>query len=221
MKKFIPVNEPLFNGNEKKYLNECIDTGWVSSEGRFVKLFEKKFALRMQRKYAVSLTNGTAALDVAVVALGIKKGDEVIVPTFTIVSCILQVLRLGAIPVFVDCNPITWNIDVNKIKKKITKKTKAILVVHIYGIPTDLEPILDLCKDRKLKLIEDSAELIGQTYKGKPCGSYGDISTFSFYSNKHITTGEGGMILTNNIKIAEKCRKLRNLYFQKKKKVCP
>jgi perosamine synthetase len=172
----------------------------------------------MGRKYGVAVTNGTSAIDAAVEALGIGPGDEVILPTFTIISCILQIKRSGAKPVLIDSDPITWNMDVKQIESKISKKTKAIMVVHIYGLPVDMDPVLDLCKKYKLKLIEDSAEMIGQTYKNRPCGSFGDISTVSFYSNKHITTGEGGMILTDDETIAENCREIRNLYFQSKKR---
>jgi perosamine synthetase len=214
MKKFIPVNEPLLNGNEKKYLTECIETGWISSEGPFVKRFEEEFASRLGRKHGIAVSNGTAAIDAAVESLGIGKGDEVILPTFTIISCILQIVRSGATPVLVEADPVTWNMDVNQIEAKITSRTKAIMVVHIYGFPVDMHPVLDICKRYNLKLIEDAAELIGQTYKGVPCGSFGDISTVSFYTNKHITTGEGGMILTDNDELAKKCRELRNLCFQ-------
>jgi len=218
MKSFIPVNEPLLDGNEKKYLSECIDTGWISSDGPFVKRFEDEFAFKMGRKYGIAVTNGTSAIDTAVHALQIGKGDEVIVPAFTIISCILQIVRSGAKPVLVDADPFTWNMNVNKIQEKITKKTKAIMVVHIYGLPVDMDPVIKICKKNNLKLIEDSAEQIGQTYNNKPCGSFGDISTVSFYPNKHITTGEGGMILTDNDSIAKRCKELRNLCFQPKKR---
>ena len=216
--KFIAVNEPIFEGNEKKYLSKCIDTGWISSDGPFVKKFENKFAKKMQRKFGIAVTNGSSAIDVAVEALNIKKGDEVILPTFTIISSILQIIRSGAKPVLVDCDPQTWNMDTNQIEAKINSKTKAILVVHIYGLPVDMDPILKLCKKYKLKLIEDAAEVIGQTYKKRQCGSFGDISTFSFYPNKHITTGEGGMLLTNNINLAKKSQELRNLCFKPNKR---
>ena len=214
----IPVNEPLLNGNEKKYLNECIDTGWISTEGPFVERFEQQFAKRMGRKFGIAVTNGTSAIDAAVEALGIGFGDEVILPSFTIISCILQIVRSGATPVLVDSEPNNWNMDVNQIESKINSKTKAILMCHIYGLPVDVNPILDLCKKYNLKLIEDAAEMIGQTYLGNPCGSFGDISTFSFYANKHITTGEGGMILTDNETLALKCRELRNLCFKPDKR---
>ena len=212
--KFIPVNEPLLEGNEKKYLNECIDTGWISSDGPFVKKFEEEFSSKLDRKYGIAVTNGTSAIDVAVQSLNIGVGDEVILPTFTIISTILQIVRSGAKPVLVDCDPLTWNMNVDHVSSKITSKTKAILVVHIYGLPVDMNPIINLCKTHKIKLIEDAAEVIGQTYKDIKCGSFGDISTVSFYPNKHITCGEGGMILTDDKNLADECRKLRNLYFQ-------
>lgn len=215
---FIPVNEPLLNGNEKKYLTECINTGWISSDGPFVKIFEKKFASRLGRKYGIAVTNGTAAIDAAVEAIEIGEGDEIILPSFTIISCILQIVRAGATPVLVDSDPVTWNMNVNQIESKITKRTKAILVVHTYGLPVDMDPVIEICKKYNLKLIEDTAEQIGQCYKGKECGTFGDISTMSFYSNKHITTGEGGMIFTDNDNLAEKFYKLRNLYFQQDKR---
>ncbi len=214
MPDFIPVNEPLLDGNEKKYLAECIDTGWISSEGPFVKRFEEAFAARVGRKHGIAVTNGTAAIDAAVEALGLGHGDEVILPTFTIISCVLQIVRSGATPVLVDTDPLTWNMDVTQIETKITQRTKAIMVVHIYGLPVDMDPVLGLCQRYGLKLIEDAAEMIGQTYRGKPCGSFGDISTVSFYPNKHITTGEGGMILTDDDDLAEQCRELRNLCFK-------
>ncbi len=215
---FIPVNEPLLDGNEKKYLNECIDTGWISSEGPFVKKFENQFSLTVGRKYGIAVANGSVALDTAVTALRIGKGDEVIIPTFTIISCAAAIVRTGANPVLVDCDPLTWNMDVNKIEEKITAKTKAIMVVHIYGLPVDMDQVMVLAAKYGLMIIEDAAEMHGQTYKGKPCGSFGNISTFSFYSNKHITTGEGGMIVTDNEELAERCRSLRNLCFQPQKR---
>lgn len=218
MSGFIPVNEPLLDGDEKKYLLECIETGWISSEGPFIKQFEEKFAARVGRKHGIAVTNGTAAIDAAVDALGIGSGDEVILPAFTIISCITQIVRSGAIPVLVDSDPITWNMDVSQIEAKITPRTKAIMIVHIYGLPVDVDPVLALAKKYGLKVIEDAAEMHGQTYKGKTCGSFGDISTFSFYPNKHITTGEGGMIVTDDDELAETCRSLRNLCFNPKKR---
>jgi perosamine synthetase len=214
----VPVNEPLLNGNEEKYLIECIRTGWISSEGPFIKQFENKFAEITHRKHAIAVSNGSVALDATIVALGLSRGDEVIMPTFTIISCAAAIIRSGAKPVLVDADPITWNIDVTKIEQKITKKTKAIMVVHIYGLPSNMDIILDIAKKYNLKIIEDAAEMHGQTYNNIPCGSFGDVSTFSFYPNKHITTGEGGMILTDDDEIAEKCKSLRNLCFNSKQR---
>jgi len=214
MHDFIPVNEPLLIGNEKKYLEECIDTGWISSEGPFVKKFETKFANAINRKYGISVCNGTVALDVAIAALGIEPGDEVIMPTFTIISCAAAIVRAGAIPVLIDSDKNTWNMDVGQIEAKISKRTKAIMVVHIYGLPVDMNPVFQLAKKYNLFIVEDAAEVIGQTYFNKPCGSLGDISIFSFYPNKHITTGEGGMVVTDNKRLAEKCKSLRNLCFK-------
>ena len=216
--EFIPVNEPLLNGNEKKYLCECIDTGWISSEGPFVKEFEEKMSALVSRKYGIAVTNGTAALEIAVQALGIKAGDEVIIPTFTIISCAEAVTRVGAKPVLVDCDKGTFNICAADIEKKITNKTKAVMVVHIYGLPVDMDPIMKLVEKHGLYLIEDAAEMHGQTYKGRPCGSFGNISVFSFYPNKHITTGEGGMLVCDDEELAERCRSIRNLCFQKSKR---
>tara|TARA_B100001123_G_C15305106_1_gene1022387 strand:- start:1519 stop:2649 length:1131 start_codon:yes stop_codon:yes gene_type:complete len=209
----VPVNEPYLFGNEKKYLLKCLNDGFISSSGKFVKEFEKKFAKRVNRKFAVTVSNGTAALQLAFEALNIKKKEEVILPSFTIISCVLPIIRSGAIPVLVDSDPVTWNMDVNKIEKKITSKTRAIIAPHIYGLPIDMDPLLKIAKKYKLKIIEDAAEVLGLKYKNKECGSFGDVSTFSFYANKHITTGEGGIIVTNNKQIAEKCRSLRNLCF--------
>jgi len=214
----IPVNEPLLNGNEKKYLQECIDTGWIGSEGPFVKEFENKFSKLNQRKFGIAVCNASAALEMAVLALDIKEGDEVIVPAFTIISCAGAIVKTGAVPVLVDCSLETWNMNVGEIEAKITSKTKAIMVVHIYGLPVEMDKVIELAKKYKLKIIEDAAEAHGQTYNGKPCGSFGDISVFSFYPNKLITTGEGGMLLTDDSAIAEKCASLRNLCFSAHKR---
>lgn len=212
--KSIPVNVPLLNGNEQKYLTECIETGWISSEGPFVQKFERKFTNYIGRTFGIAVSNGSAALDIAIRALGIGSGDEVIMPTFTIISPAQSLINEGATPVLIDCDPLTWNMDVSQIEAKITHKTKAILVVHIYGLPVDMDPVLAIAKKYNLKVIEDAAEVHGQTYKEQKCGSFGDISIFSFYANKIITTGEGGMILTDNEELAERCKKLRNLAFE-------
>ncbi|TAH39140.1 MAG: DegT/DnrJ/EryC1/StrS family aminotransferase [Bacteroidetes bacterium] len=210
----IPVNTPLLDGNEEKYLIECIRTGWISSEGPFIKKFEDDFSAYVHRNHGIAVSNGSAALDIAVQALNLNQGDEVIMPSFTIISPAQSVVKAGLRPVLIDSDPVTWNMDVAAIESKITKKTKAIIVVHIYGLPVDMDPVLELCRKFKLFLIEDAAEMHGQTYKGKACGSFGTISIFSFYPNKHITTGEGGMIVCDDDKLAAQCRKLRNLAFE-------
>lgn len=211
---FVPVNEPLLAGNEKAYLTECIETGWISSEGEFVHRFETEMAARADRQFGIAVSNGTAALDIAIAALNIGAGDEVILPTFTIISCAGAIVRAGATPIVVDAEPDTWNMAVDQIEAKITPRTRAILVVHIYGLPVDMDQVQAIAQKHNLTIIEDAAEMHGQTYRGKPCGSFGDISTLSFYANKHITTGEGGMVLTNDPALAERCRSLRNLCFQ-------
>ena len=209
----IPVNTPLLNGNEKKYLNECIDTGWISSEGPFIKRFEEDMANYVGRKYAVACSNGSAALDIAVRALDLNEGDEVIIPSFTIISCCQSVVTNGLKPVLVDSDYDTFNIKIEDIEAKITSKTKAIMIVHIYGLSVDVDPILELATKYNLKVIEDAAEMHGQEYKGKKCGSFGNISIFSFYPNKHITTGEGGMVLMDDETLYKRSKELRNLCF--------
>ena len=206
------------DGNEKKYLQKCIDTGWISSEGPFVREFEEKFAQIVGRRHAISVTNGSSALEIAITALDLQKGDEVILPTFTIISCVAPLIRIGVVPVFIDADPLTWNMNFSQIEEKITSRTKAIMAVHIYGLPVEMDPLLGLAKKYGLKVIEDAAEAHGLHYKGKTCGSFGDISTFSFYPNKLITTGEGGMIVTDDETLAERSRSLRNLCFQSKKR---
>ncbi|MGR9280160.1 DegT/DnrJ/EryC1/StrS family aminotransferase [Rhizobium johnstonii] len=209
----IPVNEPLLNGNESKYLLECIETGWISSEGPFITRFEREFAATVGRKHAIAVANGSMALDAGMMALGLEEGAEVIMPSFTIISCAAAIVRAGCVPVAVDSDPLTWNIDPTKIEAAITPKTRAIMVVHIYGLPCDMTAINEIARRHNLKIIEDAAEMHGQTYNGQPCGSFGDVSIFSFYPNKHITTGEGGMIVTDSDALADRSRSLRNLCF--------
>ncbi len=213
MSDFVPVNEPLLSGNERKYLEECLDTGWISSEGPFVERFEQEFARVTGRQHAIATTSGTASLDAVVAALSLGPGDEVIVPTFTIISCLHQIVRSGATPVLVDCEPDTWNMNTALIEASITPRTKAIMAVHIYGLPVDIAPIEALAARYDLTIIEDAAEMLGQRYHARPCGSLGDVSIFSFYPNKLVTTGEGGMIVTDDDALAERCRSLRNLCF--------
>lgn len=207
------VNEPLLNGNEKKYLAECIDSGWISSEGPFVKKFEDMFADYLGVKHGIAVCNGTAALEVAVSAIDLKPGDEVIMPTFTIISCVLSVLRRGGIPVLVDVEPDTWCMNINQVKDRITSKTRAIMPVHMYGHPVDMDPLMELADLHNIYVIEDAAEAHGAEYKERRCGSVGHISCFSFYANKIITTGEGGMVVTNDDALAKRARLHRNLCF--------
>ena len=211
--KFIPVNKPKIFGTEKKFVNDCLKTGWISSEGPYVKKFENSFAKYNKRKFGVAVSNGTAALEIAIKSLNFKEGDEIIVPSFSIISTVLCVIKNGLKPVLVDSDLDNWNMDVDQVLKKINKKTKGIIITHIYGFTVNMKKILKIANKKGIYIIEDSAEMIGQKYNNKICGSFGQISTFSFYANKHITTGEGGMILTNDKKIYEKCKSLRNLCF--------
>lgn len=214
----IPVNEPVIGQRERELVLECLDTGWISSDGPFVGQFETRFAQAVGRKHAIAVMNGSVALDAAIGTLGLKPGDEVILPTFTIISCVTAILRAGAVPVPVDCDPLTWNSTPQAILAAVTEKTRAIMLVHIYGLPVDMDPILAFAHERGIAVIEDAAEAHGLTYKGRPCGSFGDVSTFSFYPNKHVTTGEGGMVVTDDENIAQKCRSLRNLGFNTKRR---
>lgn len=206
----IPLAKPLIDESELNNVIEAVKSGWISSKGEFIKKFEERFARYCGVKYGVSTSNGTAALHLALVALGIKRGDEVIVPDLTFIAAANAVTYCNAKPVFVDVHRDYWCIDPAKIKEKITSKTKAIIVVHLYGHPCDMDTIIDIAQKHHLYIIEDVAEAHGAEYKGKKVGSFGDISCFSFYGNKIITTGEGGMCLTNNEELAEKMRILRD-----------
>ncbi|EKD78353.1 MAG: hypothetical protein ACD_41C00364G0005 [uncultured bacterium] len=208
----VPVNSPLVSAEAKRNVAEAMDTGWISSAGKFVEEFEQGFAHYLGMKHGIAVSNGTAALHVALLAVDIGPDDEVIVPAFTMMSTILAVLYTGAKPVFVDCELETYNIDVSKIAEKITAKTKAIMPVHIYGHACEMDEILALAKKHNLHVIEDAAEAHGGEYKGKKCGTMSELSCFSFYVNKIVTTGEGGMVLTNDDTLAHKCRKLKDLY---------
>jgi len=211
--KFIPVNTPKIFRQEKLNVMDCLKSGWISSQGKYVDLFEKKFSKYNNRLYGVAVCNGTAALEIALKSLNLKKNDEVIIPSFTIISSILCIIKLGLKPILVDSDLNNWNMSVEQTIEKINTKTKAIIITHIYGYPVEMNKILKIAKKKKIKIIEDAAEMIGQNYMGKKCGSFGDLSTFSFYANKHITTGEGGMVLTNNKRLYIKLRSLRNLCF--------
>ncbi len=215
---FIPVCEPLLIGNERKYVNQCLKDNWISSHGKFLEQFENQFSRYCGQDFGIGVCNGTVALHLAVAALGIGKGDEVIMPSFTIASTAFSVIYAQAKPVFVDIEANTFNMDPRLIEAKITKKTKAIMVVHMYAHPSDMDAIMKLARKHKLYVIEDAAQAHGATYKGRRCGSFGDVATFSFYSNKIITTGEGGMVLTSNPKLAQACRSLKNLAFDPKRR---
>jgi perosamine synthetase len=211
----IPVNEPVIPKQAKKYVLDCLDTAWVSSAGTYVSRFEQKFASYIGMKYASTVSNGTAALHIALLMLNIGKGDEVIVPDLTIISCAFAVMYVGAKPVPVDVEAETGNLDPKKIEKAITKSTKAIMVVHLYGHAARMKEIMRIAKKHSLKIIEDAAEAHGGEYRGKKLGSFGDVSCFSFYGNKIVTCGEGGMVLTNNDQLYEQCILLKDLAHKK------
>ena len=223
----IPVNEPLLGDRELEYITECLKTGWISSSGRFIEEFEDGWASYCGIKYGIAVSNGTTALHTAVACLDLNPGDQVIMPTFTIISCALAVIYNNAVPVLVDCDPKTWCMDVSSIEAKITDRTKAIMPVHIYGHPVDMDVVNEMAKKYNLVVIEDAAEAHGAEYLTqrnlpdpvwKHCGSLGHISAFSFYANKLITTGEGGMVLTDNPVYAEKAKSFRNLCFKPNKR---
>src|SRR5580698_7632726 len=201
----IPVYQPTLNGNEKKYVNECLDTTWISSKGKFVPLFEEGFAKFIDIKYAASVSNGTVALHLAVVVLGIGPGDEVIVPTLTYIASVNAITYTGAKAVFIDSVEETWQMDPADVEKKITPHTKAIMVVHLCGQPCDQDALKAIAVKHSLFLVEDCAEAIGTEYNGKHVGTVGDIAAFSFFGNKMITTGEGGMVVTNDQTIYDRC----------------
>lgn len=218
MRMTVPVCEPILNGNEFKYVSDCIDSNWISSKGKYVDKFEREFSRFCGVKYGVTTTSGTTALHLALAALGVGLGDEVIVPTFTMIATANAVIYCGAKPVFVDSEPTTWNIDPEKIEKEITDRTKAIMPVHIYGHPVDMDPILELARRRGIYVVEDAAEAHGAEYKGRRAGSVSDVAAFSFYANKIITTGEGGMVVTDNEEIAERARLLKDLAHSEKRR---
>lgn len=206
----VPIATPDLSGNEEKYVLECIRTGWISGKGKFVKEFEDRFASYLGVNHVIAVSSGTAALHLALASLDIGPGDEVILPTFTMLACANAVRYLGAKPMLVDSEPYTWNMDPEKIEEKITGRTKAIIVVHIYGHPADIDPILKVSRKYDLYVIEDGAEAHGAEYKGRKVGGIGDIGCFSFYANKIITTGEGGAVVTNDDQLADKIRRLRD-----------
>jgi len=223
----IPVNEPLLGDRELEYATECIRTGWISSSGRFIEEFEQKWAAYCGMKHGIAVSNGTVALQTAVACLGLEPGFQVIMPAFIIISCALAVLYNGGVPVLVDSDPRTWCMDVSQVEEKITDHTRAIMPVHIYGHPVDMDPLRELASRHELSIIEDAAEAHGAEYlsnRGKDtsrwlrCGGMGHLSCFSFYANKLITTGEGGMVLTDDPLLAQKARSLRNLCFRQEKR---
>jgi perosamine synthetase len=218
----IPVNEPRLGQRELDNVIACVQSGWISSAGRYIDAFEEQWAAYCGRRFGVSVCNGTAALHAAVASLDLEPGDEVIVPSFTIISCALAILYAGGTPVLVDCDPHTWTMDVEQAAHRITPRTRAIMPVHIYGHPVDLDAVIELADRHGLAVIEDAAEAHGAEYladlrSGGPewrrCGSFGDLSCFSFYANKLLTTGEGGMVVTDNPVLVEKLRAFRNLCF--------
>jgi perosamine synthetase len=198
MSIMIPVYKPSLNGNEKKYVIDCLDSTWISSKGQYIEKFESGFKEYIGIKNATAVCNGTVALHLALIALGIGPGDEVIVPTLTYIASVNTIKYCGATPIFVDSNKETWQIDLKDVKQKLSPNTKAVIAVHLYGHPCDLKGLRRLCDENSIFLVEDCAEAIGSKYEGKHVGTFGDISTFSFFGNKTITTGEGGMVVTND-----------------------
>lgn len=209
MKTFIPVYQPDLSGNEKLYVNECLDTSWISSKGRFVTEFEQKFATAVESSFAVSVSNGTVALHLALLALGIGAGDEVIVPSFTYIASVNAIRYVGATPIFVDIEPLSWQLDSHLIESHVTEKTKAIMAVHIYGHPSDMPAIKNIAKRHNLYLVEDCAEAFGAKIDSRHVGNFADISTYSFFGNKTMTTGEGGMVVTNDPTLDTRLRHLK------------
>lgn len=213
----IPVCEPVLQGNEARYVMDCLNTGWISSAGKYIPLFEQAFSGKVGCDYGIACVSGTTALHLILAALGLGPGDEVIIPTFTMIATAYAVSYTGARPVLVDSERRTWNMDLNQIESKITERTKAIIVVHTYGHPVDMDPVREIAQRYNLYVIEDAAEAHGALYKGQPTGSLGEAAAFSFYANKIITTGEGGMVTTNNPQLAETIRTLRDHAFSKER----
>ena len=214
----IPVCVPLLGDKELEYVRDCITTNWISSKGRYVNAFEEQFASYCGVSHGIATTNGTTALHLALACLGVGPGDEVIIPSFTMMSTAFAVVYCGARPVLVDAEPDTWNVNTDLIEEKITRRTKVILPVHIYGHPCDMDPILRIARSHDLFVVEDAAEAHGAEYRGRKAGGMGDIGCFSFYANKIITCGEGGMVVTNDDAIAEKARSLKDLAFDREKR---
>lgn len=214
----IPVSEPLLDERALAYVEEAVRTGWISSEGRFIAEFEQEWAKYCGVSHGVAVCNGTVALELAMAALALPAGSEVILPSFTIISCAAAVLRTGCRPVLVDCEADTWCLDVAEVRRRITGKTRAIMPVHVYGHMADMNPLVELAREFDLAIVEDAAEAHGGEYHGRRAGGIGAIGCFSFYANKIVTTGEGGMIVTNDAKLAERARSLRNLAFRREQR---
>ena len=212
----ISVNAPSLGRKELNLISECIKTGWISHEGPFVKKFEDAFAQFCNAKYGVACSSGTAALHLGFISLGINKNDEVIIPTFTMIATAYALIYIGAKPVLVDAEPRTWNMDVGQIEDKLGKRTKAILPVHIYGHPVKMDTVWQIARSTKILIFSDSSEAHGAEFKGIKAGALCDAAAFSFYANKIVTTGEGGMVVTNRKRVAERARYFRNMAFQKK-----
>lgn len=206
----IPVYRPYLHGNERKYVNECLDSSWISSKGTFIQSFEEAFRRYVQAPFATTVCNGTVALHLALIALGVGPGDEVIVPTLTFVASVNAIAYVGATPVFADVLESTWQIDPQDVQRKITSKTKAIIAVHLYGHPCEISLIKTIADRHGLFLIEDCAEAFGAHFQNQPVGSWGNVATYSFFGNKTITTGEGGMISTHDVALFEKICTLKN-----------
>lgn len=213
----IPLYQPTLDGNEKKYVIDCLDSNWISSKGKYISGFEEKFAEYIGVQYAAAVANGTMALHLALVAMGVGPGDEVIVPTLTFVACANAVVYTGAIPVFIDSLEHTWQMDPNEVRRKITSKTRAIIAVHLYGHPCEIDTLSSIAQEHDLYLLEDCAEALGSCYKNKLVGGFGDMSIFSFYGNKTITTGEGGMVVTNNQTLYDRAVRFRGQGLAKKR----
>ncbi len=207
--RLIPVAAPVLAGNERQYVMDCLQSTWISSSGKYLERFETAFGEFCGVRHALACSNGTVALHLALLALGVGPGDEVLVPTLTFVATANAVMYCGARPVFVDAEPETWNMDPGLLERHITPRTKGIVVVHLYGHPVDMEPVLSIATRRKLFVVEDAAEAHGAQYRGRTVGSLGDVGTFSFYGNKIITTGEGGMVVTNDDALAASIFQLR------------
>ncbi|MBW7882548.1 MAG: DegT/DnrJ/EryC1/StrS family aminotransferase [Caldilineaceae bacterium] len=212
-RSIIPVCEPALTGNELKYVQQAVETNWISSAGSFIRDFEERFAAACGTKYGIACANGTVAMHLAMATLGLEPGDEVIIPTFTMIATANAVTYCGAKPVLVDAEPAYWQMDLNQVEAKITPRTKAIVPVHIYGHPTDMDPLMELARRHGIVVIEDAAEAHGAEYKGRRTGGLGDAAGFSFYGNKIITTGEGGMVTTNNRDLARLAWNLRDHAF--------